>query len=369
MQRHHFKILFSTILTFAFSYFLIYLILKSSDGITNTEDLALGEFTSSVYGSSDNAFIHCKGYIDSKKCINSAIKSNLPIILWIGNSQLHGINQYEDGQKPAPEILHNILAEKNKFLLTFSLPNASLLEKFYLYKYLAYYLDIKTLVIPIIMDDLREGDIRFDIKNISKDINFVKTLDESFAIKLNSITGNDEKNDFDGLKDTYQERTEIILNKKLSSHSEAWAKRPELRAQIFNTLYRLRNTIFNINPSSERKMIPALYNLNLTSLKDILNETKIRNTKSILYIAPIRNDVKIPYNINEYNKFKEDIKIIAKKHNTTLLNLENLVPNKYWGLKGSTSTSDTSEIDFMHFQSEGHLILSKELSLSILAID
>ncbi len=47
------------------------------------------------------------------------------------------------------------------------------------------------------------------------------------------------------------------------------------------------------------------------------------------------------------------------------MNLENLVEGKYWGEKDSTGFSSNNELDFMHFQFQGHKILSNKLSKDI----
>ena len=78
-------------------------------------------------------------------------------------------------------------------------------------------------------------------------------------------------------------------------------------------------------------------------------------------IPPIRNDVKIPYDSNEYIDFKNEVKNIAQFYNTNFVNLENIVPGEYWGLKTSTNIGQHIELDFMHFMFEGHKILAETL--------
>ena len=111
-------IIFISLLSLLSIGFLNILILES-ELFQDGNELALGKATKSIYGKSKKGSIHCKGIKDSKKCINYAndFSNN---ILWIGNSQLHGINQYEEGQVPAPEILFNTLDSQGKNLTTFS---------------------------------------------------------------------------------------------------------------------------------------------------------------------------------------------------------------------------------------------------------
>ena len=53
----------------------------------------------------------------------SKYQSNSQIVVLIGNSQLHTINEYKDDDKTAPYFLHEMLIPKGIFLLTISYPN------------------------------------------------------------------------------------------------------------------------------------------------------------------------------------------------------------------------------------------------------
>jgi hypothetical protein len=49
------------------------------------------------------------------------------------------------------------------------------------------------------------------------------------------------------------------------------------------------------------------------------------------------------------------VETLARRHGVLLLNLETLVPPQYWG------TYHKDDIDFMHFQGEGHRLLAEAL--------
>ena len=82
---------------------------------------------------------------------------------------------------------------------------------------------------------------------------------------------------------------------------------------------------------------------------------------TLVYIPPIRNDVKIPYDKKEYIDFKNEVKNIAQVYNANFVDLDNIVPGEHWGLKGSTNIGEDLELDFMHFQYDGHKILADTL--------
>jgi hypothetical protein len=161
---------------------------------------------------------------------------------------------------------------------------------------------MKELVLPVFMDDLREDGIReaffsglmnqaFQIPNnsdVSKNINQqLKTQ------KVASDEGSSKPK-------TTQERTEQFLNNYLNEHTRFWPKRENMRGSIFNWTYMLRNTVFGIRPGSVRKMIPESYERNLNALEEILKCAKKKNFRVYLYIPPIRSDVPLPYDLNEW---------------------------------------------------------------------
>ena len=165
------------------------------------------------------------------------------------------------------------------------------------------------------------------------------------------------------MDETSQEIIEDFFNQFLNNQFYIWKNRNDLRSHISILLYKLRNTVFNISPQTERKMIPEIYNNNISALKVLLDNTKNNNVNVIIYIPPIRSDIKIPYNEIEYQNFKKQVKDFSYKYShVKFYNFENIVPGKYFGMKNSTNFIDESEFDFMHFTSYGHEILYKELS-------
>ena len=141
--------------------------------------------------------------------------------------------------------------------------------------------------------------------------------------------------------------------------------RSQAHGSIYEFLYRLRNSIFNIKPTSIRKLVKPVYDRNLEAINKILEKTKSSQIKSVLYIAPIRNDIVLPYNIEEYSEFKNTLKINAQQFSSSFYNLEDIVPAPLWGEKSGTKLGVFTEVDFMHFKEEGHLILAKKI-ISIL---
>lgn len=93
--------------------------------------MALGDQTVPVYGRLDGRKIFCGAIEESSECLaNANAKANgaRKRILWLGNSQLHAINQYHPGEETAPVLLSRRLAADDAQVMAFSMPNASFSE-------------------------------------------------------------------------------------------------------------------------------------------------------------------------------------------------------------------------------------------------
>ena len=116
-------------------------------------------------------------------------------------------------------------------------------------------------------------------------------------------------------------------------------------------------------------MIPGRYAKNISAFKDILKLALENKLEVLTYIPPIRNDLKIPYDLDDYKNFKIEIENITKKYNVRFISLENIVPPEFWGEKASTNLKKENEVDFMHFQSNGHRLLAKSLFLELMKLE
>lgn len=352
---------------------------SGEDGLNNFEDFALGTDTVALLGEHDGKKVHCHNLSDANDCLQPYLDSDFKkdAYLWLGNSQIHSINQLKNTDKLATSILHSHFAEMDKYFISFSQANANLQEHYLLFRYLLQKIDVDTLVLPIIFDDLRETGIRSTVISALQDNEFKKTLsqenygrqiiksysNQNFSMEEFTDDGGTQRkeNDTAGLDGSLQKKAELFLNNELSKHSDIWDQRPLLRGNFFIYLYRTRNWVFNINPSSKRNLIPGRYALNIKALENTLIEANKRSIRVITYIPPLRDDAEIPYDLDEYNDFINTVKNIAQKNNAQYANFEKIIPNALWGLKDTTTLNGGSEIDFMHFQGDGHKILAAEI--------
>jgi hypothetical protein len=81
-------------------------------------------------------------------------------ILWIGNSQLNGVNQGTFNSKIAPYLVSEYFYKKNIGVIVFAAPNISFQEYYQVISYLLSNIDFEYVILPLFFDDTRENNIR-----------------------------------------------------------------------------------------------------------------------------------------------------------------------------------------------------------------
>jgi len=334
---------------------------------TNPEEDLLNPGTFTLFEKVDDRLIHCKDSRDIKECLDRNSDSKMKFSsLWLGNSQIHAINQYKKGQAGSPSILFNLLKRDSIDLITMSFGNANIQEHAVQFAYIIEQIKLKHVVIGLVFDDTREDGIREDVFKLILNSPETRKQIESFPIGqelINKEISSNQHENFENENDkNLQKKIEPILDDALKSISYVWELRNEIAYHYFVGLRSIRNYIFNITPSTVRKIIPESYKRNIESLEMMMQLASKNNIKMIPYIAPIRSDIKIPYIENEYSRFKNDVKEMSKRYdNVQFENLENIIDGDFWGLKNSTTLSEDLELDFMHFTAKGHEILADSL--------
>ena len=354
----------SLILGTVLGLFLIDFSYEHTKNSAELERLALGNENKEFYEKTEELNHHCRYIVVNEGChleYNKHGKKN-DVIFWLGNSQLHAINQYKIGDKTGSSILHELLKINKKYLLTISQPNINMQELNIIFNQSIELFPVELLIICVVFDDMREDGIRDNLKYLTEQNNFENKKFNQVAPN-NQIDSNVDNKDILQVdsKDNLQLRVENYFSQKLSIIYPKWDARGELRGNFFLALYNLRNFVFGITPSTTRKLIPARYNKNMESFDEILKIAKEKKISVITYIAPLRNDVKIPYDLSQYENFKSEIKNISLKHQANFFNWEDIVDNSSWGQKNSTSIKKEGEIDFMHFQFSGHKKIASKL--------
>ena len=336
---------------------LIYVVNNYTD--SNLSDPAMmGETFDVIAKNKDGKQIHL---IDLEsnlvKNVISTIDNNKKTIFILGNSQTQSVNQLKNKQSNLIELVSFTLPEYN--VISHTMPNMNLQEFWLSFSYWNTKIPIDKVIIPVFFDDFRENQVRSHLINYAVDKNFLINGKDFISIKINNKISNENKSE-------NAQNIGQILEKKilyfLNTNFYFWENRTTMKTNIFVGLYNLRNTIFNIKPTSIRKVIKPAFKNNLKSLINILKFTDDSKISAYLYIPPIRQDYEIPYDLNEYKNFKKLMRDTILNFNGNFKNFETIVPSNFWGNKQSTKLTKKTEIDFMHFRFEGHKILSDSLS-------
>lgn len=327
-------------------------------------EAALGKETQVVIGHYNGDRVHCFDMSDAAECLEPAKSRSLnKSALWLGNSQLHAINQPSPKSVPASVTAVELIREDGIELLTFSQPNANLAEHYILFEALTAKFDFNLLILPAVFDDMREQSIRPSIKNILAEADIAERLSKNkIGRDLLVLSVKEDKKKPVSLQDS----SESIITSKLDSCCAWETLRSQARGKISLFLYQFRNYIFGIKPNSIRRMIKANYVRNLEAFDTILRRALKLDMKVIVYIPPLRSDVPIPYDPIEYAEFKTDIENISSEHGVNFANYEGIVPGPLWGMKDPTSLGGEKELDFMHFKEPGHALLAKSVAMSII---
>jgi hypothetical protein len=331
---------------------------------TNFEDMGLGLETTASFARLEDRQIHCVGTFEgARQCIEDfhARADSQYAAVWLGNSQLHGINQMREGDETAPAIAHRHLKPLGIDLIAVSRGNMNPEEHLVWVAYLSSQLPLRALVLPVVFVSLRRPGVHSSIAPALDDPRVEALLRRSEIGRkiLDERLQWGEGSDLGGLEGTVQERTESLLVDWLEDHSRLWDLREEARGNFFKLLHSTRNRLLRIEPGTRRTMLFASYERNMSALGAILDLAKEAGFRVLVYVAPLRHDVDSPYIEGEYARFKVELKELADRGNALFEDLDTLVPGEYWGNTDSTRLGDeTPEIDYLHFRSEGHVLLA-----------
>ena len=353
MDKRLFNQLFLNLLIILFTFTGLFIYLQIINNVSEEKDAGFGNSTPTK----SNKFVCSANDYECVKKLMIDLNRSENNALLLGNSQLGAINQFSEGEiNYAHHLSLNINQKRDNPLTVRSIwiPNATLGEFNKIYSSIVNCSTrIDKLVLPLFLDDTREQTIRKSIENYSS--NICNKEQNKLSIKNKTKTNQDFLSNSDKLDNWIINRAFIL--KDISN----------LNGHLRVLLYKARNSIFNINASSKRKIVPAAYQFNVQSLEKILNSRESLDEPTIIYIAPLlhfASGKEIPYFKNEYLNFKYDMKDICNKNYCSYYDLDSIIPDSKWGFKGSTNfIRGEKEIDFMHFTFDGHKILSNKLNI------
>ena len=290
---------------------------------------------------------------------------------WLGASQLYGINDYKYGDRAAPYVVFDTLKSQGARLLTISHPNGYPAEHLIIASHILSNVTVDGLVIGAVYDDMREQNIRREIADALKNKNTRRVLSESKigrkllfeaegVLKLARFKKEDYK-----VSLNLMERSEQAIIRILEKYFKVESIREEGRGQITLSLIRLRQFLEGLRARYTRDIsnykypIPDnQYQTNLDSWIELLKLASRKKVPFLVYIAPRPTDF-FPYNQIKYDKFKKTISDLTQYYGGTFINLEDLIPSKYFGFVDTNFGFLVR--DPFHVQGVGHSLLANEI--------
>jgi len=284
--------------------------------------------------------------------------------LWLGNSQLHTINQPEDDDAVAPRHASDVLGYR---VYGLSLNNANIQEQLVVLHWALTRRKINWLILAACYDDLREDSLRSGLVDLVTPQVARSLADSTVGRRLADqiVAARQVASDIQGTLRagcSWQDVSERKLESTLQDHWDMWARRSDMLGEVKYRLYELRNAAFGIEASSKRRMIPLRNQKNMAALVQMLRVAREHGIKVLVYNVPLRWDVEPPYDLGAYRNWKAELADVLEADDAAIfLDLDELVPVDLWGLHHGRN------VDFMHFKAQGHMMLGQRIAETIQA--
>lgn len=327
---------------------------------TKFEELALGKSTISFFPEVDEYPIHISDPDELESLMTGwEQRGSRSTVLWLGNSQLHAINQANSESAPASAKIFDEFDRRGIDVLTWSFPNANLEEQYLAFEHFRAKLPMKAVILPVVFDDFRESGVRDSLTTLFDSRDTCQALAQTSCGR--SLLKGQEGDPVVDADDSLQQKSEEAVESWLASQSKTFENRGELRGLLFSYAYVMRNRAFGITAQSVRKKIPGRYALNMDALQSLLKVAVSAGIEPLVYVVPLRQDVQTPYQPEQYRLFKDEIRQLVESHDCRLADLDELVPGQFWGQMADVQGGGKG-FDFMHFQEDGHRLLATEVA-------
>jgi hypothetical protein len=281
--------------------------------------------------------------------------------VWLGNSQLHTVNQYEEGDETAPHYASEALGWP---VWGLSLPNANPQEQYVILHFALTRRQPSVLVMQLTFNTLRRDELRQELNEFVDEATLESLRTTELGRELATVLATEEEPlasissaQIDPSQ-SLQDRSEAALEAALSSIWPMWRDRGDTLAIVRFRLFLLRNRVFGITAATKRSMLMTRYDRNMRAFEAILELAQQRGLPTLAYICPLRQDIDPPYVMSEYTRWKEEVQRLCDAFGARYADLDRTVEGpERWGTLGHTG-----EIDFMHFRVEGHRILGARVA-------
>lgn len=293
-------------------------------------------------------------------------------ILWLGASQLYGINSYRPGQHTVAYRVFDASIMDNAAVLTLSLPLCFPREHEILLHHALGKLRISGLIFGAVYPDMRHETVRDDIARLIDDpqtrrqieqreygAQIVSGIAHTPGTRRQSVPAPERKDD------SLMAQSESALTEMLEEFFGFETLRSKGRLVIRITLENIRRYFESLRARHTRDLsryrIPVTqrgYEANLQAWQRMLGAAREAGIPAVVYIAPRPTDF-YPFDPQGYETFKRDIERLTRESGAAFANIEDAVPNEHWGLVDISFGFHAR--DPFHFTAEGHALMARAL--------
>jgi hypothetical protein len=292
------------------------------------------------------------------------------LIIWIGNSQQHAINQPQDGDELASVVLHKSLNGNafpgNNPVFGMSYPNLSLSEIFLLTFALVTQHKEKCpglIILGVRFQDTKQLGFRSDFRELLD----LPDIEKHLTSFLASMDSDKAIQDMSGGIAAYQavknerKTLEHRLSQMTGNIFPLFRERDTINSWLQIKLYMLRNFVLGIHTHTKRPVLESRYQTAMQYLELTLNVSKRAHVPVFVYNIPLRPGSSSPYISSEYQQFRETVSSFCSKYGAKYRDYDSLIPLVEWG----TTQIVKEEPDFMHFTGAGHRRLANHVKNDI----
>lgn len=291
-------------------------------------------------------------------------------VLWLGASQLYGINQRKPQDRTAGYRVFDALSAEDTDVGVIGLPNATAREHLVLFARLAPAVAPRLLVLGAVYDDMRHPELRPEIASLAQSPPTAAVLGQfkagrALLEQAAGATAAGPVRQAERGTTSWMTRSEDWIVRRLEAAFGLETLRREGRAAALLTLHKARGFLESLrfrwtrDLSRYRVPVPAdAYARNLDAWSAMLRIAARRGIRVLIYIAPRPSDF-FPYDPDGYAGFKRDLQALADRHGGHVVSIEDAVPPAHWGEVDITFGFPAR--DPFHFRDEGHRLMAGAL--------
>lgn len=334
------------------------------------EDAALGANTVSRTASFEGVPVTARapGRAELRESIERLRAEGHGVALWLGASQLHGINEFRNGDELAVWHANESARARGSSLryVQISLPNANSNELLGAYLWLRAAGQLPDwLIVAVTYDDLREPGVRAAVLNV------LPPLDESLVLRAGEGIHNLEAalGDRDRHAPIQRTVTSGTPQERLEQWLSAWLERgwapyaSRMKVQALATLKLRRLLASTLGAIGERRAPPVprdIQHWNEAALDTLVRLAREDGARVLLYQPPHPQYTGSFYHDRRaYDAFYASLRERYRGDGAAVVDLETLVPVEYWGL------TNEGRPDVFHFSAEGHRRLGEAVDAAV----